>query len=71
MSEGMQSLMYNVEPKKTIYVASYISFPPLWPPLFKALFAANKPLSTIDATVRTPPTMAQVLGGGVVSNPIR
>jgi len=44
----------------------YKSFPPTWPPFFKALFAANKTLSIIDATVRTPPTMAQVLDDGIM-----
>ena len=47
---------------------NYKSFPPACPPFFSALFAANKALSMIDATVRTPPTIAQVLDGGVVSS---
>ena len=54
----------------TMMCENYRSFPPTWPPLFKALFAANRALSTTDATVRTPPTMAQVLDDGVVSHPI-
>ena len=47
---------YNLIPREI-----YRSFPPTWPPLFRALFAANNTLSMMDATVRTPPTMAQVL----------
>lgn len=46
---------------------SYISFPPTWPPFFNALFAANKTRSKMDAIVRTPPTIAQVLEARVVS----
>jgi len=64
--DAQMCVMYNPTMREI-----YKSFPPTWPPLFKALFAANKALSMIAATVRTPPTMAQVLDGATVSNLIR